>query len=145
IVLIKGESGIGKTCLAMAAARRLTTLGAEVIAASCLPLGASVDGVQSGLTNDAPFHPFANLLRHIADDCLELGANQTAHLLGPRAWVLADCEPALSTLPGVDTFPKPDELTARAARDRLRTALADTVAALADDVPLLVVLLDDLQ
>lgn len=163
VALVGGESGIGKTYLAMTFARAATERGARVIVASCVAPSARAASTREGEEwmsagapesiaagapgrgpTDAPLHPFLPLLQNIADHCMERGADFTASLLGDGAKVLAACEPSLARLPGHDDFPDPPELPAQAARERLLRALASTLGALAEEHALLLIL-DDLQ
>lgn len=135
-VVLGGESGIGKTYLATEIARRA---GSElkVIASSCAPRGALRRG-------GGELEPFQELFSAIADRCMALGAEATDRILGPRAKVLAPYAPYLLRLPGVAEQPEPPELSGAAAREHLFSALRDTLAELAHEQPLLL-LLDDLQ
>ncbi|HWO18335.1 MAG TPA: AAA family ATPase [Kofleriaceae bacterium] len=136
-VLIAGESGAGKTYLAMEAAR--ANPGLEVVSGSCALAGTFPHG-----PGGQPLHPFAPLLQLVADRCTALGRAATDALLGARGKILAEHEPSLGQLPGQDAYPDPPPLRGAARRDRLLAALADTLAALARKQPLLLVL-DDLQ
>jgi serine/threonine protein kinase/tetratricopeptide (TPR) repeat protein len=138
VVLISGESGIGKTYLAMAAARAAANRGMSAVTGCCAPHGAI-----GGQPNDALLHPFRNLLLAIADRCIA-APELTFSLLGERAKVLAVCEPSLASLPSVTAYPDPETLPAKAAQERLLSALADTIAAFAQAWPL-ALLIDDLQ
>jgi predicted ATPase len=123
LLLIGGESGVGKTRLLVELARLAQSLGIQVLA------GESVQ-------------PLRPVLGAIADRCRERGQPETERLLGPRGKVLALYEPALADLPGAAAWPEPAELPAEAARTRLFRALAETLEAL--DAPVLLIL-DDLQ
>ncbi len=140
-VVLRGESGIGKTYVAMALARVAAARGLQTVAGACLPLGASE---AFGRPNEAPLHPFARLFEAIADRCVEHGASKTDHLLGARAKVLAACDPRLATLPGQESYPPPPDVPAQAAQQRLFAALADTLGTYSEEWPLVLVL-DDLQ
>ena len=153
-VLVRGESGIGKTHLCMAVAHAAAARDLEVITGSCAPVvpcattaadargGAAARAAFS--LNDAPLQAFRPLLRAIVDRCLEGGAGLTREILGHRAKVLAPCEPALAHLPGVQGYAEPPVLPARAARARLLRAIAEVITAFAQKWPLLLVL-DDMQ
>jgi len=149
VVLISGESGIGKTYLAMAAARDAAACGVGVVPSACIPLGATetttrdVRDQPRALPNDALLHPFRRVLLALVDRCLD-SPDLANTLLGERAKVLAACEPSLATLPGLASHPEPEELPAQASRQRLLKALADTLSAFATTWPF-VLLLDDLQ
>lgn len=138
VVLVSGESGIGKTYLAMAAARDAARRGLNVVTGSCAPLGLIGDH-----PNEALLHPFRKLLLAIVDRCVA-SPDSTATLLGERAKVLAVCEPSLASLPGIAAYPDPEPLPAPAARERLLSALAQTLGAFAALSPF-VLLIDDLQ
>lgn len=136
-VLIAGASGIGKTYLAMEAARATSSF--QIVSGACAPVGTFHHG-----PGGQPLHPFARLFQVIADRCTSEGRAETDRLLGARGKILAAHEPLLARLPGQDAYPDPPPLHGAAARDRLLTAFAGTLAALAEHQPLLL-LLDDLQ
>jgi tetratricopeptide (TPR) repeat protein len=134
--LLIGESGLGKTYLAMEITRRGLLQGFSCITGTC--------GLPTGAGPGAPLHPFAPLLHAVYDLCIEEGQGAMEALLGPRAKVLASCVPALARLPGQEGYPDPPELPAEEARERLFLALRETITALCRRRPLLLVL-DDLQ
>jgi serine/threonine protein kinase/predicted ATPase len=136
LVLVGGESGIGKTRLMIELGHRAEAAHVLVLMGECLPREA-----QSG---QAPLHALRKPLRRIADRCRERGERETDALLGPRGRLLAPYEPTLADLPGQGKFPEPAELPPTAARLRLLEAVARTFAELARSRPLLLVL-DDLQ
>jgi serine/threonine protein kinase len=131
LTLIGGESGVGKTRLAVELARRAERRGIVVLAGQCSSGG-------------APLHPLKPFLQHVADRCLEHGAPEVESLLGPRARLLAGFEPALAGLRGLEDHPAPPELPPREARLRLFQALIESIRALAAATPF-VLILDDLQ
>ena len=132
LVFIGGESGMGKTRLAMEVARMAFPQGVTVFTGEC----------REHLRT--PLAPLRDLLRGIADRCREGGDRATERLLGPRGAVLAAYEPSIGRLPLVAAQRPPADLPAPAARARLHTYLAATLTVLAQDGPLLL-LLDDLQ
>lgn len=138
LVLVSGESGIGKTYLAMSSARDAARRGMSVSTGTCEPIDPS-----GGQSSKIPLHPFRGLLLSIADRCLA-APELTPSLLGERAKILAVCEPSLATLPGIADSPEPEILAAQATQQRLLAALSDTLAALARLCPSML-LLDDLQ
>ena len=140
--LLRGESGIGKTYLAMTAARDAALLGQNPVVCACDPIatGAARDAEPAPF---APLYAFAPLLRTIADACMEHPA-RARDIVGPRAKILAACEPALAELPCFDAAPEPAELPQAAARERLLRALAESLAALSRLRPV-VLLVDDMQ
>jgi tetratricopeptide (TPR) repeat protein len=131
-VLVGGESGVGKTSLVAEVARAAALKQLMVVAGECQPLGG------------AALHPLRPLLRAIFDRSVEGGIRAAERWFGPRVRVLAAVEPDLARLPGFDSWPAPPDLPADAARARLLGDLRDTVAAFAEERPLLLVL-DDLQ
>ncbi|WNG48203.1 AAA family ATPase [Archangium minus] len=139
-VFIGGESGVGKTRLAMELATEATYRRLAVVTGECVPL--SVGG--GAEVRAAPLHPLRPLLLAVADRCREHGIEETERLLGPRGKVLAAYEPTLAQLPGQDARPEPPALPPGQARARVLTSLRDTLLALARVQPLLLVL-DDLQ
>jgi predicted ATPase len=152
---LRGRSGSGKTRLILEAASRLEEMGLTVIRGDCLPLGGG-GGWEGPGGRSRPLYPFRAVLQAVADACIELGASETERLLGPRAQVLAACEPSLATLPRqrrVHSHAERGDEKKDAAehgnegfdvRLRLMDALAETLAAFARSMPV-VVLLDDLQ
>jgi serine/threonine protein kinase/tetratricopeptide (TPR) repeat protein len=135
VVLVGGESGVGKTRLAMEAAREARAAELLVLAGQCSP------PTQTGAVALQAFRP---ALLALADGCRQGGVAETERLLGPRGKVLAPYEPALAGLPGQERHPEPAELPAEAARHRLYDALGRSLGALAERRPLLLVI-DDLQ
>ncbi|WP_437317831.1 serine/threonine-protein kinase [Sorangium sp. So ce385] len=142
LVLVGGESGVGKTRLAVEAVHQAALVHMAVVTGACAAV--SAEGERDGAVRAAPLHPFRPLLLAVADRCNELGPGGYDALLGPRGRVLAPYEPSLAQLRGHERYPEPPELSPDAARYRLRTALADTLAAFAATRPALLVL-DDLQ
>jgi eukaryotic-like serine/threonine-protein kinase len=138
VVLITGESGVGKTRLAIELAHRAAQGGVLVLTGECLP------GSSQGQASGVPFEALRKPLQQLADRCRERGLAEAERLFGPRGKLLAPFEPALAALPGQDAYPEPAELPGEAAQLRLFLALAETLAALAAHRGVLL-LLDDLQ
>jgi serine/threonine protein kinase/tetratricopeptide (TPR) repeat protein len=147
IALVGGESGAGKTRLAMELAREAELGHVRVLVGEC-PAPA---GPGSGAAPLAPLHA---PLQAISDLCLEGGLAETERLLGPRGKLLAPYAPELGDLPGQERHPEPAALPSDAARLRLLQALTETFAALAKPaasavdagrVRGLLLVLDDLQ
>jgi predicted ATPase len=145
LVLVAGESGVGKTRLAVEAAREARLRHVLVVPGECLPPAAPRPGSEeSDVASGGPLHPLRRLLQRVADRCHEAGKAETDRLLGMRGKLLAPYEPALAGLPGQEAWPEPIELPAEQARARMFAALAEILAALAAERALLLVL-DDLQ
>jgi serine/threonine protein kinase/tetratricopeptide (TPR) repeat protein len=130
-VFVTGESGSGKTRVALEASKRATARGYHVVSGACT-------------VNGSPLHPLRPLLQAIADRCVELGSDTTQRVIGSRAAVLAAYEPALAHLSGEIADAGAVSLPPSDARSRLFRYLAESIAAHAADFPTLVVL-DDLQ
>ncbi len=144
MVLVGGESGIGKTLLLSELSRQLAQReGAKVITGECLAVNPGA-GSGSEFTGE-PLHPLRRLFQGIADDCRRRGPEVSERLLGRRAAVLAAYEPALAPFAGSPDAIEARALPPQAARERVLHCLADTLAAVCDDSALLVLLLDDLQ
>ncbi|MFC1853176.1 tetratricopeptide repeat protein [candidate division CSSED10-310 bacterium] len=131
-IILEGESGVGKTRLAM-------EISCEAIAQEMMVLTA-----ECPVTGALPLQAFRTVLQNISDRCREKGIEETNRLLGPRAKVLALYEPGLHNLPGLEVYPDPVSLPAGAARHRLFTALLETLMAWSARQPLLL-MCDDLQ
>ncbi|MEZ4294101.1 MAG: AAA family ATPase [Polyangiaceae bacterium] len=136
VILIGGESGVGKTRLAAEVGTLAAWRGVEVVTGECSPVGAD-RGPQKG----EPLHAFRQLLTAVADRCRTNPA--TTRELWELARALAPYEPSLSVAQGR----APGELPAlppRAARARVLRAVRDVLFAFAAERPVLLVL-DDLQ
>jgi serine/threonine protein kinase len=137
LVLLAGESGVGKTRIAMEVTRVLS--GARMLA---------VTSESSSLLSEAgggaaPLQAVRPLLQAVADRCQEGGATVTERLLGERRSVLAQYEPLLAHVPADGPLAPPLPLAADASRRRLFTYLAETLSAFAHEQPVLWVI-DDL-
>jgi predicted ATPase len=137
LVLIGGESGIGKTRLVMELARAAREAAVRLI------MGQSVAPAQSD-RGAPPLHPLLQPLQDVADLCREQGPAVTERILGRRVPVLAVYQPALAEIPDLPPQPAMTDLPEEAARHRLWSFLTETFDALTDREGLLLVL-DDLQ
>ncbi|MFC1853408.1 protein kinase, partial [candidate division CSSED10-310 bacterium] len=115
LVLLGGESGVGKTRLVMEFAREIIDQDYSVLSGECLE------------RSPQPLALFRKALQTIADRCRIKGSQETDRLLGPHGPVLAQFEPALSGLPGQDQFSSPLRLPSRDARHRLFNSLFATL------------------
>ncbi|NTX59276.1 AAA family ATPase [Myxococcus sp. CA051A] len=138
-VFLGGESGAGKTRLALELASEAGWRRMTVVTGECVPVAMSGADLHA-----SPLHPLRPLLLAVADRCNERGAAEAERLLGPRGRVLAAYEPSLIQLPGQPEQPEPPPLPAPEARARVLAALRETLRAFAEAQPLLLVL-DDLQ
>ena len=148
IVLLGGESGVGKTRLVAEIAHQAGRSGTLVIAGECVSLpraegaGRGTDAARAA--RGAALQPLRGLFQAIGDRCRDEGAATFAKWLGAWARVLALYEPSLATVPGFAALPPLPALPAPAARRRALEAVRDTLAAVSKDEPLLLVI-DDLQ
>src|SRR6185369_14933476 len=115
LVLVAGESGVGKTRLMMEFAREARSRRVQVLTGECLPVGDS--GARGALS--APLRGLSGPLRTIADRCQGATLAEVERLVGSRGKVLAQYEPALVGLAGQDRYPAPADLPVNAARLRL--------------------------
>ncbi len=143
-VMIGGESGSGKTALAIEVVRRARGRNVEVLSGQC----SAGEGRRS---LEAMLGP----LRKVADRCRQQGAQgggapqeaqavATREVFGDRLGVLAPYAPFLADLGGGGELELLEELPADAARLRLFRALEQTLEAFAGGRPLML-LVDDLQ
>lgn len=137
-VFVVGESGVGKTRLALEVARRAGERGLVVVESTC-----EGGHAEAGLPVAPPLCAFIPFLRAVLDRCLQHGANESDRLLGPGAALLASFEPSLRAAPGY-SGEAPAPLGADAAVKRLQSVLGSTLRAFAESKPLLLIL-DDLQ
>ncbi len=140
VALVRGESGVGKTRLAVELATRASAEGVRVIVAECPP----VVGDERAQSRAAPLAPLRPFLQAVADRCLDQGPAETARLLGERGRVLATYEPALARLPGIARARPPVALSVDGTRARLFQHLRETLQALAASGPV-ILLVDDVQ
>ncbi|MFC1851232.1 tetratricopeptide repeat protein [candidate division CSSED10-310 bacterium] len=132
LILIGGESGIGKT-------RLINELGRQLTRAEILVL--SGEGSETaGVSLQALVKP----LQTIADRCRERGLEETEKIVGKRGKVFAMYEATMSNLPGQEKYPEPATLSLEAARLRLFNYLSETFRDLAATSPV-GLFLDDLQ
>jgi serine/threonine protein kinase/tetratricopeptide (TPR) repeat protein len=154
-VLIGGQSGVGKTRLAMELANSAARRNMNVVTAQCIDVRASSTSSSSSSSSSsggspgpesvkaAPLHPFRPLLMAMVDRCRSEGIDETERVLGEHGSLLAAFEPSLAELPS-QRHPTPVELPAEAAQVRLLDAFAAVLGRFTETQPLFLVL-DDLQ
>ncbi|MDR3435530.1 protein kinase domain-containing protein [Telmatospirillum sp.] len=140
MMVVAGESGAGKTRLALEAGILARRAGLEVLSGDCQP---RMEDDNHGASSQAPpLFALRPLIEAVVDRCVELGEAEKVRLLGRYAPVIGDYFPMLRDALQVTEQPPP--LQSAAARQRLFEALSFTLAAYADGRPLMLVL-DDLQ
>lgn len=132
VVLVGGESGIGKTRLVSELGRQASREDTLVISGRCRDTGGE------------PLEGLRLLLQHLAVRCRSAGLEETERLLGHRGKLLALYEPSLLGLPGQDRYAEPAELPSPMNEERLCRWLVDTLIALAQEQFVLLII-DDLQ
>lgn len=142
MILLAGESGIGKTFLSAEVAQRALLAGVKVITSECLPSTPAGVFTEAGA---APLQGFRRLFEALRDRCRERGQAEVERLFGERLVLLGEYLPALRRLErGGDPSGGPPPLPASAARERIVEAVLDTLAAFVTGRPSLLAL-DDLQ
>jgi serine/threonine protein kinase/tetratricopeptide (TPR) repeat protein len=139
LVLVGGESGVGKTRLAMELTRGAGRGRMQIVSSEAGPSA----GLSTRGGGQAPFHMVRPILQAIGDRCRLGGAEVTERLLGERRAALAMYEPALARLPG-PTLSAPPPLPLEQARQRLFNYVGSALQALARELPVFW-LLDDLH
>ena len=141
LVLVTGESGIGKTSVLIELARTATALGLAVITSECLPLSGIASADSQATT---PLQAFARVLEAVADRCRAGGPSETERLLGERTAVLGAYHQAISDIQPHKDDSGPRHFPDGLGRARVFGALAETLTALTAERPLIIVI-DDLQ
>lgn len=143
VVVISGESGAGKTFLAIEAASLAGRRRVGMVTGECLPIGAGEEGSEDVV--GAPLHPFRRFLEGCADRCRDQRAEYVEQLLGSRARILAPYESALASTQSYARHAAPEAVEGESVRERVVVALRETLAAwVAAEGPLML-LLDDWQ
>jgi serine/threonine protein kinase len=139
LVLLGGQSGAGKTRVAMELARTTSQTVVRVVTSEASPLSSE----RQGTTAATPLHALRPLLRAVADHCQQGGPDTTERLVGESRAVLALYEPLLAQVPALTDTSPPIPQSVEASRKRLFSCLADVLRAFAREQPLLWVI-DDL-
>ncbi|MDP9034906.1 MAG: AAA family ATPase [Myxococcota bacterium] len=144
LVLIGGESGIGKTFVASEIAQRAARAGFEVITGECTPIAAA-GGANPELVGGA-LEPLRKLLQFASDRCRELGSDAATRLFGSELSIrlLARYEPTLLSLIELPATEDLAALPPMAERERILQAVSELVVRLSELAPTMLVI-DDLQ
>ncbi|MBN2383332.1 protein kinase [bacterium] len=132
LVLIGGESGVGKTRFAQEICRIAVQNNVQIMTGECLD------------QRNRPMEALSQPLQWIADSCRSGGAELCQRIIGHRARVIGLYAPSFLILPGLDTVPEPVALDAESSRYRVLTYLREIFLSIAREKPTLLVL-DDLQ
>jgi eukaryotic-like serine/threonine-protein kinase len=141
-VLVRGQSGIGKTFFASELSQKGAVAGLQVITGECLPGISAAPNVSD--VHGGPMQPLRRFFAAIVDRCHELGEGETARILGDHGKLLVPYEPGFATVPGAERWAEPAPLPPPAARERLTLAVADVLTRFSSTGPLLLTL-DDLH
>jgi tetratricopeptide (TPR) repeat protein len=142
VVLVSGESGIGKSRAVAEFGARARSRGILVVAGeSRSNLGKAES---SSSTADTPLAPLRPFLQLVAERCHAEGPEFTARILGNRGRLLIGLLPAFQHLPGVMESPELPVLPPELAQRRFFSFLTDLVRAMSQETPLLLIV-DDLQ
>ncbi len=125
MLLIGGESGIGKTRLLTEFGRKAFRERIRLLFGECLPDEGSRDEVSRIST--VPFGALRKIFSELVEYCRKAGRDETDRLLGEKSRILLPYFPDLADLPGIDTYPDPADLPPDSARFRLFQALAQTL------------------
>lgn len=132
LVFIAGESGVGKTRFVKEFINDIYHEGVILLTGACIePVGHSLSAFQKPLLT-------------IADRCRNMGLEETERVLGLRGKVLSAFEQTLSDLPGQEDYPEPVELPLSMAKLRLYNYLLETLLALSEADPVIIII-DDLH
>jgi len=144
MILVNGESGIGKTFLASELAQRVARSGFEVVTGECIPVAATQIATKEVVA--AALQPFRSLIQAAADHCRDASREALLGLFGSARSValLARFEPSLANLVDPAAVESIAPLPPSAERERVLEALFDLLARVTRDRPLLLII-DDLQ
>lgn len=137
VVLLGGESGVGKTRAATELASAAQRQEMMVAVGACLPAGLDPE-------HEHALMPFRSVLEAVADFCHEAGPQVTEQVIGNRGLLLADVVPAFRSLTFASAQLDSRTPYAETARKRLLDSLRETLLAFAQQRPTLIVL-DDLH
>lgn len=134
VLLLRGESGAGKTRFALQAMTIARARGMRLLMGECAPAARGSELMQA----------FRGTLEAIADSCRAQGEATCDGVFGPRGRVLEAYLPGIRNLPGQDAYGEIPELAPALARHRLYAAFIETLACFLAGQPA-VLLLDDLR
>ena len=143
LIVVGGESGVGKTFVASEIARRAHRRKLRTVVGGCAPIAGTVSTASE--RGGRPLNPLRGLLQAIADHCAEKGPAAARRILGEQALYLVPYEAALAPLVGpIDAARVEADLPSPAARERLLDCLLGVVSRFLEEGSL-VLIIDDLQ
>jgi serine/threonine protein kinase/tetratricopeptide (TPR) repeat protein len=148
IVLLGGESGMGKTALANEMSQRAREWAlthqrkVDVVTGQCRSMAA--DGLPDGPPGGIALYPLNDLFHAVADRFVQNDRHPVQESLAEHLAVLAAYSDRLARLARARGLPAPTMLPASAGRDRAIRAGCEVIRAFACEAPLLLIL-DDLQ
>ena len=143
LIVVGGESGVGKTFVASEIARRAHRRKLRTVVGGCAPIAGTVSTASE--RGGRPLNPLRGLLQAIADHCAEKGPAAARRILGEQALYLVPYEAALAPLVGpIDAARVEADLPSPAARERLLDCLMGVVSRFLEEGSL-VLIIDDLQ
>ncbi|MFC1849650.1 protein kinase [candidate division CSSED10-310 bacterium] len=132
LVLIGGESGVGKTRLIIEFGHQMALQSIQVLTGECSD------------TTGRPLEVLLKPLQRIADRCRERGQKEADRVFGKRGSLLSQYEPSIADLPGQNRYEKPADLPVSEAKTRLFMYLCETFHLFSQEEPVLLIL-DDLH
>src|SRR6185369_12451916 len=129
---------IGTTFLVAEFSRAERRRGHRVVTGECVPVAGG--GMTMTEFSAGPLHPLRGLLNAIGDECQQGGQEVASRLLGARAALLAEYEPAMAAFVDPTAGQLARGLPAPAARERVLECLTETLAAFGAASPLVLVL-----
>lgn len=131
-LIIRGESGIGKTRLALELAKYATNGGLLMMTGQC--------------QQDCfvPFESLLPFLQQLGDRCLSRGKSETEAIFGETIRLFEPFEHSLRHVPGFDDYQEPEQLSPQESTFRLLHAFVHVIKNVTHICPLLLIL-DDFQ
>ncbi len=142
IVLIGGESGIGKTRFLQEIWRKGAHRKLLVLSGECQPHTSGESDADR--TSRTPFGVLQAMFRSVVEQCRTEGEDFCKKIFGERGKILSQFFPVINTLEGLADYPDAPELLPDGARFRVLNSISRTLCKLAETKPILI-LLDDLQ